>query len=182
MNLLKHRQFLNSGPVLIHELLLIKTILEKTLKTIELYNIVVSEELSELLVFMPESAHAPEMTVFAVMESPALGLFKRFIYILLYHRMLVGTVFAEPTSPSLEPVVANLPPHGFSLGREKTLLRHRYILSHLIRWQLVLRQTRIEPSSIVEFVSSQLDWQEWLSLRNVWLVGSSLKFARCEAE
>ena len=173
---------MNPRPVLIHKLILIKTILEKTLKTIELYNIVVSEKLCELLVFMAESAHAPEMTVFAVMESPALGLFKRFINILLYHRMLVSTVLAEPTSPSLEPIVANLPPGGFSLGREKTLLRRRYILSHLIRWQLVLRQTRIEPNLIVEFVSSQLDRQEWLGLCDVWLVGSALKFARRKAE
>ena len=141
---------MNSRPVFIHELILIKRILEKTLKTIEFYNIVVSEKLSELLVFMPESAHASEVAVFAVMESPALGLFKRFVHILLYHRMLVCTVFAEPTSTGLEPVVANLPPHGFSLGRDKTLLHHRYILSHLIRWQLVLRQTRIEPNLIVE--------------------------------
>ena len=81
---------MNPRPVLIHKLILIKTILEKTLKTIELDNIVVSEKLCELLVFMAESAHASEMTVFAVMESPALGLFKRFIYILLYHRMLVS--------------------------------------------------------------------------------------------
>lgn len=173
---------MDPSPILIHELLLIKTILEKTLKTIELYNIVVSEKLSELLVFMPESAHASEMAVFAVMESPALGLFKRFIYILLDHRMLVGTVFAEPASTSLEPIVANLPPHGSSLEREKTVLGHRYILSHLIGRQLVLRQTRIEPNLIVEFVSSQLDWQEWLSLCNVWLVGSTLKFARRKAE
>ena len=173
---------MNPGPVLIHKLILIKTILEKTLKTIQLYNIVVSEKLSELLVFMAESAHASEMTVFAVMESPALGLFKRFIYILLYHRMLVSTVFAEPASPSLEPIVANLPPQGFSLERENTLLRRRYILSHLTRRQLVLRQTRIEPNWIVEFVSSQLDWQEWLSLCDVWLVGSALKFARRKAE
>ena len=132
---------MDPSPVLIHKLILIKTILEKTLKTIELHNIVVSEKLSELLVFMAERTHAPEMTVFAVMESPALGLFKRFINILLYHRVLVSTVFAEPASSSLEPIVANLPPDGFRLGREKTLLRRRDILSHLIRWQLVLRQT-----------------------------------------
>ena len=109
---------MNPGPVLIHKLILIKTILEKTLKTIQLYNIVVSEKLGELLVFMAESAHASEMAVFAVMESPAFGLFKRFVDILLYHRMLVGTVLAEPASPSLEPIVANFPSHWFSLGRQ----------------------------------------------------------------
>ena len=128
---------------------------------------------------MSESAHASELAVLTVVECPALRLFWRFARFLLDHRVFICTVFAKSTIAVLKPVVADLLSNWFILERENTFHAYRYIRTHLTRWNFMLR---IVANCIIKFNTSQLDRQERLSLYNVRLVRSTLKFTRGEAE
>ena len=138
-----------------------------------------SEKLLEFFVFMSEIAHASELAVLTVVERPALSLFWRFVRFLLDHRVFIGAVFAKSTIAVLKPVVADLLSNWFILERENTFHAYRYIRTHLTRWNFMLR---IVANCIIKFNTSQLDRQERLSLYNVRLVRSTLKFTRGEAE
>ena len=128
---------------------------------------------------MSESAHASELAVLTVVECPALRLFWRFVRFLLDHRVFIGAVFAKSTIAVLKPIVADLLSHRFILERENTFRAYRYIRTNLTGLYLMLW---IVPNCIIKFNTSQLDRQERLSLCNVRLVRSTLKFIRCEAE
>ena len=138
-----------------------------------------SEKLLEFFVFMSESAQASELAVLTVVECPALSLFWRFVRFLLDHRVFICAVFSKSTIPVLKPVVADLLSNWFILERENTFHAYRYIRTHLTRWNFMLR---IVANCIIKFNTSQLDRQERLSLYNVRLVRSTLKFTRSEAE
>ena len=73
MDLLEYRQLVHTGFELIHEVLLVNTVLIEALKAVQFDHIVMSEQLLEFFVLVAEHAHAPELTVFTIVEGPALG-------------------------------------------------------------------------------------------------------------
>lgn len=73
VDLLEDRELLHTSLELIHERMLVNTVLIEALQTVQFHNIVMSEELLELFVLMSEHAHASKLTVFTIVEGSALG-------------------------------------------------------------------------------------------------------------
>ena len=182
MDLLKHWELVDPRFEFIYKLFLVQAVLEQAFEAVEFDDIVVSEQLLELFVFVPESAHAPEVAVLTVVERATFSLLRGLVWLLLNHWMVVRTSFAKPAIAVLQPVIANFTPHRFCLERMATLFGLRRTLTHLSLTDTKLCQTSIEHARRFEFLAPQLHRQEGLGLRQVRLVRSSLELVRGKAE
>lgn len=94
--------------------MLINTVLIQALKAVQFHHIVMSEQLLKFLVLVTEHAHATKLTVFTIVEGPALGGSVTIVILLthglfrLFSRMLVRTVQAESARAIFHPVEARL--------------------------------------------------------------------------
>ena len=73
VDLLEDRELFHTSLELIHERMLVNTVLVEALKTVQLHNIVMSKKLLEFLVLVSEHAHASKLTVFTIVEGAAFG-------------------------------------------------------------------------------------------------------------
>ena len=73
MDLLEDRQLVNTGLEFVHERMLVNTVLVQALEAVQFHHIIMSEQLLEFFVLVTEHAHLTELTVFTIVEGPALG-------------------------------------------------------------------------------------------------------------
>ena len=175
MDLLKHWELVDSRSKFMDKLFLVQAVLEQALKAVEFDNIVVSEQLLKLFVFVSESTSASKVAVLTIVKSAAFGLFRRLLWLLLDHWVVIRTIFTESASAVLQPVVANFPPHGFCLKILAAFLYQGCILADLSLPTSEVIHSSFKQSLRFKFKASQLYRQERLSLHQVRLIRSSLE-------
>ena len=113
MDLLEDRQLVNTGLELVHERMLVNAVLVQALKAVQFHHIEMSKQLREFFVLVTEHAHLTELTVFTIVEGPALGgsgLLLTMGMFRLLTVVLVRTVLTKSARASLDPVETRFSP------------------------------------------------------------------------
>ena len=133
MDVFEDWQLVDSSLKLVYEGLLVVTVFVKAFEAVQFDDVVMSEELRELLVFVPEGAAASKHTVFVVVKRSALRSPVLFFFGLLLNNffggfaswVIIGAIFPKSAGAGLHPIVAR-----FSL-----FLQVRLLVGQVVGWR-----------------------------------------------